>query len=167
MLFVDFSLTFKTISPIKLIGKLWKHTLVLSTTNCKWILDTCSTPVQYRSTPGLCAQPPPVHTVHPKHPSHQENSIVKHADDTTIISHIQNDDECSYQEQINNGQGQEVSTSSDRIQCPLQEPFWARMSTLTLSFFIVILLFLKHRIWLLPPLSTSKNTNINHIRWTY
>ena len=49
MLFADFSSSFNTISSMKLVGKL--KTLGLST------------------SPGLCAQPPPLHTGHPWLPS--------------------------------------------------------------------------------------------------
>ena len=49
MLFADFRSAFNTISSMKLVGKL--KTLGLNTTTL--------------SLPGLCAQPPPVHTGHP------------------------------------------------------------------------------------------------------
>ena len=53
------------------------------------------------SPPRVCAQPPPVHTVH--HDCtlrHQE--IVKYDDNTTIISHIINNNESSFLEEIKN-----------------------------------------------------------------
>ena len=69
-LFVDFSSAFNTMSPMKLIGNI--NTLDLSTLKLKkhteyWTSsqDNLYVNAQHRSTPGLCAHSPAVHTVHP------------------------------------------------------------------------------------------------------
>ncbi len=114
MLFVDFSSAVSTISPMKLIGKL--STLGLSTTLCNWILDFLtnrpqtvrigghtSTLVLNSEAPQSCVSPLLfILYTHDCSPRHGENSVVKFVDDTTITGQISNNDETSYQEEINN-----------------------------------------------------------------
>lgn len=94
MLFVDFSSVFNRILAI---GKL--HNLGFSATLCNLdiglphkqtpeSLDLKVTLPLDWSRPGLCAQLPPCPHCTPI--SHQDNSIVKCADDTTIIDSIIN-----------------------------------------------------------------------------
>ncbi len=108
MRFVDFSSTFNTISPMKLIGKLsnlglsiglphkqtpdnsdwWSHSsLVLNIgahQGCV-LSPLLFTPYFYNCSPG-----------------HGENYVVTFADNTIIIDQISNNDETSYREEINN-----------------------------------------------------------------
>ncbi|KAI3372368.1 hypothetical protein L3Q82_022861 [Scortum barcoo] len=100
MLFVDFSSAFNTVIPDKLILKL--HNLGLPSSLCHWIRDfltnrpqvvrigdnTSSTLVLSTGTPQDCSA------------IHSTNTIVKFADDTTIVGLISDNDETHYREEI-------------------------------------------------------------------
>ncbi|KAI3354371.1 hypothetical protein L3Q82_018898, partial [Scortum barcoo] len=115
MLFVDFSSAFNTVIPDKLILKL--HNLGLPSSLCHWIRDFLSqqasggenaeqhilyTGPEHRHTTGLRAQPSPLFTLFTSDCSaiHSTNTIVKFADDTTIVGLISDNDETHYREEI-------------------------------------------------------------------
>ncbi len=101
MMFADFHSAFNTLSPMKLIGKF--STLGLSTTLCNLIFifltnrpqtvqtggNTSSTLVLNTRAPQVCVLRSLLFTLftyncNPRHP--RGNSVVKFADDTTIIN---------------------------------------------------------------------------------
>ncbi|KAF7643798.1 hypothetical protein LDENG_00233010 [Lucifuga dentata] len=114
MLFVDFSSAFNTIIPYKLVFKL--HNLGLSTSLCSWITDfltnrpqvvrigdhTSSTLILNTGVPQGCVLSPALFTPGPLHctPIHVSNTIVKFADDTTVVGPISDNDETQYREEI-------------------------------------------------------------------
>ncbi|KAI3374481.1 hypothetical protein L3Q82_006306 [Scortum barcoo] len=114
MLFVDFSSAFNTVIPDKLILKL--HNLGLPSSLCHWIRDfltnwplvvriwdiTSSTLVLSTGTPQGCVLSPALFTLFTSDCSaiHSTNTIVKFADDTTIVGLISDNDETHYREEI-------------------------------------------------------------------
>ncbi|KAI3354701.1 hypothetical protein L3Q82_019193 [Scortum barcoo] len=114
MLFVDFISGFNTVIPDKLILKL--HNLGLPSSLCHWIRDfltnrpqvvrigdnTSSTLVLSTGTPQGCMFSPALFTVFTSDCSaiHSTNTIVKFADDTTIVGLISDNDETHYREEI-------------------------------------------------------------------
>ena len=100
MLFIDHSSAFNTIVPSKLITKL--RTLGLNTSFYNWILDflTCRPQVVMvgkntsamlilnTGAPQRCMLSPLLH------------SIIKFADDTTVVGLITNNDEKAYREEV-------------------------------------------------------------------
>ncbi|TWW61216.1 uncharacterized protein LOC130525978 [Takifugu flavidus] len=80
LLFADFSSAFNTVVPSKLITKLGD--LGINPSLCNWTLDFL--------------------TDRPQHvrPVHGSNSIIKFADDTTVIGLISNNDETAYREEV-------------------------------------------------------------------
>jgi hypothetical protein len=116
MLFIDYSSTFNTIVPSKLITQL--RTLELNTSLCNRILDfltghlqvvrvgnnTSTTLILNTGAPsGVHAQSPPVLPVlsfMTARARHHSNTIIKFADDTTVVGLITNHDETAYMEEV-------------------------------------------------------------------
>ncbi|KAL0200139.1 hypothetical protein M9458_003326, partial [Cirrhinus mrigala] len=114
MLFVDFSSAFNTVLPSKLITKL--RDLDINTSLCNWIMDfltnrpqhvrsghICSTTVTLNTgVPQGCMLSPFLYSVftHDCRPVYGSNTIIKFADDTTVIGLISNNDETVYREKI-------------------------------------------------------------------
>ncbi|KAI4882647.1 hypothetical protein NFI96_005649, partial [Prochilodus magdalenae] len=114
MLFIDFSSAFNTIIPSRLIHKL--STLGISSTLCSWIMDFLSCRPQCvrmgeHTSPSLtlstgCPQgivlSPLLYTLytHDCTTTYSSNTIIKFANDTTIIGNITNDDEGPYREEV-------------------------------------------------------------------
>ena len=114
MLFIDFSSAFNTIIPSKLITKL--SDLGIDTSLCNWILDflsnrpqsvridnhTSSTLILNTGVPQGCVLSPLLYSLFTFDctPVYGSNTIVKFADDTTVIGLISNNDESAYREEV-------------------------------------------------------------------
>ncbi|KAK0132238.1 RNA-directed DNA polymerase from mobile element jockey [Merluccius polli] len=114
MLFVDFSSAFNSISPSRLINKL--HQLQLGTSLCLWIKDfltnrpqhvrmgssTSSTIILNTGVPQGCVLSPVLYTLytHDCVATHSSNTLIKFADDTTVVGLINNEDEAPYREEV-------------------------------------------------------------------
>ena len=113
MLFIDYSSAFNTIVLSKLIIKL--KALGLNPALCNWVLDflTCSPQVvkdrkqhlhfadsQHWGPTRVRAQPPTVLLTHYCMAMHSSNSIIKFADDTTVVGLITPNDETAYREAV-------------------------------------------------------------------
>lgn len=114
MLFVDYSSAFNTVIPGKLTIKL--HQLGLSSQLCNWIQDflterpqavrlgphTSSTISLSTGTPQGCVLSPILYSLftHECVPEFHNNTIVKFADDTTVVGLITDDDETAYRAEI-------------------------------------------------------------------
>ena len=114
MLFIDFSSAFNTVIPSKLITKL-SH-LGINTSLCNWILDflsnrpqsvrvenhTSSTLILNTGVPQGCVLSPLLYSLftYDCTPVHGSNTIVKFADDTTVIGLISDNDESAYREEV-------------------------------------------------------------------
>ena len=102
MLFIDYSSAFNTIVSSKLITKL--GTLGLNPSLCNWILDFLMGPLQVvrvgtntSATLTLnmgCVLSPFLYSMF----THDANTIIKFADDTTVVGLITNGDESAYRE---------------------------------------------------------------------
>ncbi|KAI4903872.1 hypothetical protein NFI96_022133, partial [Prochilodus magdalenae] len=114
MLFIDFSSAFNTVIPSKLIYKLSQ--LGISTSLCNWILDFLTDRLQsvkldklFSSTitlntgvPQGCVLSPLLYSLFTYDcvPVYGSNSIIKFADDTTVIVLIRGDDETAYRDEV-------------------------------------------------------------------
>ena len=112
MLFIDYSTAFNTIVLSKLITKL--RILGLNTFLCNWILDfltglhqvvsvgnnTSSTLILNTVAPQGCVLSPLLYSLftHDCMARHDSNTIIKFADDTTVVGLITNNDETAYRE---------------------------------------------------------------------
>lgn len=114
MLFIDYSAAFNTIVPLKLAVKLKE--LGLDTALCGWILDfltgrpqvvqmgniTSTSLILSTGSPQGCVLSPLLYSLftHDCVATHSSNTIVKYADDTTVIGLISDDDESAYRDEI-------------------------------------------------------------------
>ncbi len=114
MLFIDYSSAFNTIVPDILIRKLLH--LGLSSNICSWTLDfltnrpqsvklgshLSSTLTLSTGSPQGCVLSPLLYSLytHDCVPAHVSNSIIKFADDTTIVGLILGDDESAYRDEV-------------------------------------------------------------------
>ena len=114
MLFIDYCSAFNTIVPTKLITKL--RTLGLNTSVCNWILDfltghpqvvrvgnnTSATLILNTGAPQVCVLSPFLYTLftHDWVAVHDSNTIIKFADDATVVGLITDDDETAYREEV-------------------------------------------------------------------
>ncbi|KAF7646613.1 hypothetical protein LDENG_00184830 [Lucifuga dentata] len=106
MLFVDYSSTFNTIIPDILINKL--SALGLSSLTCRWINDflvgshLSSTITLSTSSPQGCVLSPFLYSLYTYDcsPAFSTNSIIKFADDTTVIGLISGRDESAYRQEV-------------------------------------------------------------------
>ncbi|KAM9433306.1 lipid droplet-associated hydrolase isoform 2-T2 [Salvelinus alpinus] len=114
MLFIDYSSVFNTIVPSQLINKL--RTLGLNTSLCNWILDfqtgrpqvvsvghtTSVTLILSTGAPQGCVLSPLLYSLftHDCTARHDSNTIIKFADDTTVVGLITDNDETSYREEV-------------------------------------------------------------------
>ncbi|KAI3363440.1 hypothetical protein L3Q82_012057, partial [Scortum barcoo] len=112
MLFIDYSSAFNTIVPSKLVTKL--RDLGLNSALCDWILNfltgrpqavrmgstTSSTLTLNTGAPQGCVLSPLLYSLftHDCVATHSSNTIIKFADDTTVIGLITGDDETAYRE---------------------------------------------------------------------
>ena len=113
MLFIDTSSAFNTIVPSKLIIKL--EALGLNHTLCNWVLESltgCPQVVMVGNmstslilntgAPQGCVLSPLLYSLftHDCVAMHASNSIIKFADDTTVVGLITNNDETGYREEV-------------------------------------------------------------------
>ncbi|KAK6312807.1 hypothetical protein J4Q44_G00161540, partial [Coregonus suidteri] len=114
MLFIDYSSAFKNIVPTKLITKL--RTLGLNTSLCNLILDfltgrpqvirvgnnTSATLILNTGAPQGCMLSPLLYSLftHDCVAKHDSNTIIKFADDTTVVGLITDNDETAYREEV-------------------------------------------------------------------
>ncbi|KAF7708686.1 hypothetical protein HF521_017743, partial [Silurus meridionalis] len=114
MLFVDFSSAFNTIILSKLLAKLLD--LGINTSICNWVMDFLTKRPQQVRSGSICSNTITLNTGVPQgcvlspflyslftsncRPVNGSNSIIKFADDTTVIGLITNNDETAYREEI-------------------------------------------------------------------
>uniref|UniRef100_A0A4W5LD23 Reverse transcriptase domain-containing protein n=1 Tax=Hucho hucho TaxID=62062 RepID=A0A4W5LD23_9TELE len=109
MLFIDYSSAFNTIVPSKLITKL--RILGLNTSLCNWILDfqvvrvgsnTSATLILDIGAPQGCVLSPLLYSLftHDCMARHDSNTLIKFADDTTVVGLITDNDETAYREEV-------------------------------------------------------------------
>uniref|UniRef100_A0A3B3BRH8 Reverse transcriptase domain-containing protein n=1 Tax=Oryzias melastigma TaxID=30732 RepID=A0A3B3BRH8_ORYME len=114
MLFIDYSSAFNTVVPHKLTHKLL--CLGLHPTICDWLLDfltgrpqsvrignrTSASITTNVGTPQGCVLSPILYTLftHDCAASHQDNTILKFADDTAVIGRITGGDEAAYRREV-------------------------------------------------------------------
>ncbi|XP_055742496.1 probable RNA-directed DNA polymerase from transposon BS isoform X1 [Salvelinus fontinalis] len=114
MLFIDHSSALKTIVPSKVITKL--RILGLNTSLCNWILDfltghpkvvrvgsnTSAMLILNTGAPQGCVLSPLLYSLitHDCMVRHDSNTIIKFADDTTVVGLITDNDENTYREEV-------------------------------------------------------------------
>uniref|UniRef100_A0AAZ3QEV2 Reverse transcriptase domain-containing protein n=1 Tax=Oncorhynchus tshawytscha TaxID=74940 RepID=A0AAZ3QEV2_ONCTS len=114
MLFIDYSSAFNTIVPSKLITKL--RILELNTSLCHWILDfltgcpqvvrvgsnSSATLILNTGAPQGCVLSPLLYSLftHDCMARHDSYTIIKFADDTTVVGLITDNDETAYREEV-------------------------------------------------------------------
>lgn len=114
MLFVDFSSAFNTVIPHQLVAKL--YILGLSSSLCAWVMDFLTDRPQHvrvgknisssltlrTGTPQGCVLSPMLFTLltHDCAPIHPSNTIIKFADDTTVVGLITGEDETAYRHEV-------------------------------------------------------------------
>lgn len=116
MLFIDYSSAFNSINPDKLINKL--QTLGLGDLLCQWIKDfltnrpqrvrishhTSSSIILNTGVPQGCVLSPALYSLftHNCTSSHNSNTLIKFADDTTIVGLISDNNEIAYRKEVQN-----------------------------------------------------------------
>ncbi|KAI3351189.1 hypothetical protein L3Q82_005610 [Scortum barcoo] len=111
---MDFSSAFNTVIPSKLITKLTD--LGISSLMCNWLLDFltsrpqhvrldnhCSSTITINTgVPQGCVMSPFLYSLltHDCRPADSSNTIIKFADDTTVIGLIKDSDEAAYREEV-------------------------------------------------------------------
>ena len=104
MLFIDYSSAFNTIVPSKLIIKL--ENLGLNSTLCNWVLDFLTGRPQVvkvgNNTSTSLMLSPLLYSLFTHYcvATHGSKSIIKFADDTTVVGLITNNDETAYREEV-------------------------------------------------------------------
>ena len=114
MLLIDYLSAFNTVVPSKLINKL--RTLGLNTSLCNWILDflkgrpqvikvgnsTSATLILNTGAPQGCMLSPLPYSLFTNDcmARHNSNTIIKFADDTTVVGLITDNDETAYREEV-------------------------------------------------------------------
>jgi gmma-aminobutyric acid receptor subunit gamma/cGMP-dependent protein kinase 2 len=105
MLFNDYSSAFNTIVPSKLITKLKTQGLNISL--CNWIRDFLMGPPlgwegRQQHPPQWCVLSPLLYSLftHDCVAAHDSNTIIKVADDMTVVGLISNDNETIYREEV-------------------------------------------------------------------
>ena len=114
MLFIDYSSAFNTIVPSKLVIKL--ETLGLDSALCNWVLDfltgrpqvgrvgnNISSPLILNiGAPQGCVLSSLLYSLftHDCTQRHNSNTIIKFADDTTVVGLITDNDETAYREEV-------------------------------------------------------------------
>ncbi|KAI3363457.1 hypothetical protein L3Q82_012067, partial [Scortum barcoo] len=115
LLFIDFSSAFNTVIPSKLITKLTD--LGISSLMCNWLLDFLTSRPQHVRLDNHCSSTITINTGVPQgcvmspflysllthddcRPADSSNTIIKFADDTTVIGLIKDSDEAAYREEV-------------------------------------------------------------------
>ncbi|KAI5616338.1 gastrula zinc finger protein XlCGF28.1-like [Silurus asotus] len=114
MLFVNFSSAFNTIIPSKFIAKLVD--LGINTSTCNWVMDFLTNRPQQIRSGSICSNTIILNTSVPQgcvlspclyspftsncRPVNRSNSIIKFADDTSVIGLITNNDKTAYRKEI-------------------------------------------------------------------
>ena len=114
MLFIDYNSAFNTIVPSKLITEL--RNLGLNTSLCNWILDfltgrpqvvrvgsnTSATLILNTGAPQGCMLSPLLYSLftHDCMARHDSNTIIKFADDITVVGLITDNDETAYRQEV-------------------------------------------------------------------
>jgi len=118
LLFLDYSSAFNTIRPMKLTSKLME--LGVPTTTCNWITDFLTDRPQVvrmgkkisaevevsTGAPQGCCLSPKLFSLYTytydcaTNSEHNDNIVIKYADDTTILGLIREDDESSYRDMV-------------------------------------------------------------------
>ncbi|CDQ86081.1 unnamed protein product [Oncorhynchus mykiss] len=114
MLFIDYNSAFNTIVPSKLVIKL--ETLGLDPALCNWVLEFLTGRTQVvrvgnnistllilnTGAPQGCVLSPLLYSLftHDCVAMHASNSIIKFADNTTVVGLITNNDETAYREEV-------------------------------------------------------------------
>jgi gmma-aminobutyric acid receptor subunit gamma/cGMP-dependent protein kinase 2 len=97
MLFIDYSSAFNIIVPTKLITKL--RTLELNTSLCN---NTSATLILNTGAPQGCVLSTLLYSLftHDQLSKHDSNTIIKFADDTTVVGLITDNYETAYREEV-------------------------------------------------------------------
>ena len=114
MLFIDYRSAFNTIVPSKLITKL--RPLGLNTTLCNWILalltgrpqvvrvgnNTSASLILNTGAPQGCVLSPLLYSLftHDCVAKHNSNTVIKFADDTSVVGLITDNDKTAYREEV-------------------------------------------------------------------
>uniref|UniRef100_A0A3B3BMJ4 Reverse transcriptase domain-containing protein n=1 Tax=Oryzias melastigma TaxID=30732 RepID=A0A3B3BMJ4_ORYME len=114
MLFLDFSSAFNTVIPSQLMAKLID--LRIGSLMCNWLVDFLTSRPQHVRLDNLCSSTITINTgvpqgcvmspflysllTHDCKPVNSSNTIIKFADDTTVIGLIKDNEEAAYREEV-------------------------------------------------------------------